>query len=90
MKFMLSWKIPPTTWQTTVVRFLETQAPPPAGVTLLGRWHTPSGSGFALLESNDAEAVFRYGAEWNAHLEHSIQVVVEDEGEARVLGELAS
>jgi hypothetical protein len=48
-----------------VARFLSGEAPPPAGVTILGRWHKADFSGgFTLIECNDAVAAYTDAAQW--------------------------
>ncbi len=39
MKFVMTYNIHNESWDAAVSRFLETQAPAPEGVKLLGRWH---------------------------------------------------
>ena len=55
MQFIITHRIDKGTWENAVSRFLETQAQPPEGVTLHGRWHAVRGRrGWALRESDDA------------------------------------
>ena len=53
MKFMITWKIPPANYREAVARFLKTGGPVPAGLKMLGRWHTADGRGFGLVEGTD-------------------------------------
>ena len=78
MKFMSSWKIRPGTHSAAVDRFLAGQATPPNGVTLLGRWHSPSGNGWTLYETDDPAALYENGALWSDLLETQVTPVVED------------
>ena len=52
MKFMVAWKIPPALYKAAVARFLDTGAPPPAGVKTIGCWHVPGSfsDGMSLKE----------------------------------------
>jgi hypothetical protein len=55
---------------------------PPAGATLLGRWHrTDASGGYTLYESSDATALFAHAAEWAEFLDIETVAVIED-GEA--------
>ncbi|MGF1684156.1 DUF3303 domain-containing protein [Photobacterium makurazakiensis] len=57
-------------------------------MTMLGRWHDlVSGSGVAIIESDNAEAVTAYALAWNSEMDISIQPVVDDAA-ARRLGSL--
>jgi hypothetical protein len=40
-----------------VQRFLKTGGVPPAGVTLIGRWHGMNGKGCAVVESSNPPAL---------------------------------
>ena len=65
MKYITSWKIPQGTYQKATERFLAAGGMPPAGVKLIGRWHGMSGGGFAVVETNDAKALYAWCAEWS-------------------------
>jgi hypothetical protein len=79
MKFMTSWSVPMENIPAAVARFLSGEAPPPPGVTILGRWHKADLSGgFILIESNDAVAAYTEGAQWADLLELSTAPVLED------------
>jgi hypothetical protein len=56
------------------------------GVRLIGRWHDlVRGSGAAIYECDNAEAISRYSLNWNKYMDLDIAVVVDD-AEARALG----
>jgi hypothetical protein len=84
MKFMMTWKIPPTQMASAVARFLKTGGTPPKGIKMLGRWHG-AGLGFALADSKDGKALYEWIAEWSDLLDMSVQPVVEDREAAAVL-----
>jgi len=84
MKFMVTWKIPPTQMAPAVARFLKTGGAPPKGVKMLGRWHA-AGAGFALAESRDGKALYEWMADWADQLELAVYPVVEDREGAAVL-----
>ena len=80
MKFMVTWKIPPSAQRTAAERFLSSGAPMPEGLTLLGRWHAPgSASGFLLAEADDLAPLAVHLAEWGNLLELEVTPVMEDE-----------
>ncbi len=86
MRFMMTYQIRDECWDKAVSRFLETGAPAPAGVTLAGRWHAAAGrNGFLLLEGNDANAIYRFAAEWHDVCDLAVTPVVNDEEAAAVL-----
>jgi len=89
MKFMMTYEIGAEGWEAAVKRFLATGGPAPAGVKMLGRWHSAGGRyGFLLLESSDPSAIYRFSAEWNDVCQLRVTPVVEDEEAAKVLGSL--
>ena len=89
MKYILLWTLSPGTYHATVARFLETGAPPPKGVSLLGRWHGMSGQGVAILESDDAKAMYELRSQWSDLLELSITPCLEDADAGAVLAGMA-
>jgi Protein of unknown function (DUF3303) len=79
MKFMTTWSVPMENIPNAVARFLSGEAPPPPGVTILGRWHNADFSGgFTLTESSDALAAYNDAAQWADLLELNIVPVLED------------
>lgn len=68
-------------------RFKSTGAPPPAGVTMEGRWHSVNGNGgFILAESSDLEAVGKWIQEWSDLLTFEVTPILTDEQVARLIG----
>ena len=88
MKYIVSWQLPQGTFNAAVARFLQTGGAPPPGVELLGRWHGMSGQGFAITESHDAKAMFRFQAQWADLLPLSVTPCVEDAEAGEVLSTL--
>jgi hypothetical protein len=88
MKFIVSWSLPQATYRAAVTRFLKTGGLPPAGVKFLGRWHGMSGKGFAVVETNDAKALYAWVAEWSEFLPLETTPLVEDADAGTVLGTL--
>lgn len=86
MKFMVTFPLTHHAYKERVSRFLESGAPPPAGVTLLGRWFTAShNKGFMLVETDDSKLLFRYVSDWTDIMDFEIDPVVTDEEAASVL-----
>ena len=90
MLFMVTFPLTHREYDARIKRFLETGAPPPDGVAVLGRWFTASHSkGFMLIESNDPKAMFRYVSEWSSLIDFTIEPVVTDEEAGAVLKDMA-
>jgi len=88
MKFIVSWKLPKANVVTTEKRFLETGAQPPAGVTMIGRWHGLSGGGVLIAETNDAKALYAWLAYWNDLLEFQTTPCLDDAEAGPILASL--
>lgn len=89
MKFMVTFPLTHRDYKERISRFLENGAPPPEGVKLLGRWFTASHSqGFMLVETDDANALFRYTSEWADLIDFEIHPVVTEEDTVPILKEL--
>jgi Domain of unknown function (DUF3303) len=86
MKFVVSWSLPAATFRPAVARFLKAGGLPPSGVNLIGRWHGMSGMGFAVVETNDAKALYAWVAEWSEFLPLQTTPVLEDAAAGEVLG----
>jgi hypothetical protein len=89
MKFVMTYQLKTDGWDKAVSRFLETQAPAPPGVKLVGRWHAAAGRhGFLLLEGNDVSAIYRFAAEWHDVCDLSVTPVLEDAEAGAVLASM--
>jgi hypothetical protein len=89
MKFVSTWSLRGTVIPETVRRFLAGGGNPPAGVTLLGRWHKADASGgFSLYETSNPAALFAHAAEWAPYLEIEVSPVLEDAEVSPVLAKL--
>jgi len=89
MRFMVTFPLTHQAYKERISRFLEAGAPPPDGVTLLGRWFTASHSkGFMLAEADDPKALFRYVSEWADIIDFEIDPVVTDDEAASVLKDM--
>jgi len=84
MKFMVTWTVPQGTFNAAVARFLETGGAPPEGVKMLGRWHGMNGQGFAISESSDPKAMYRWVAQWSDLLPLTVTPCLEERTRARL------
>ena len=91
MQYMVTFPLTSHCYEERISRFLETGAPPPEGVTLLGRWFTLGHDvGFMLAESDDPTAIFRYVSQWADIMDFEVHPVIGDEAAAGVLAALAA
>jgi hypothetical protein len=89
MKYISHWRIPPTSIDAAIKKFLETGGAPPEGVKMLGRWHGMNGQGFAISESNDAKAMYEWYAQWANVMEVTVTPCVEDAEAGPILASMA-
>ena len=67
-------------------RFLETGGAPPAGVSMLGRWHCAEGNGgFFLAETDDPAALARWLQDWTDLIDFEVTPVLTDEQFSEVI-----
>ena len=89
MKYMITWQLSQATFRDAVARFLQTGGLPPAGVTMLGRWHGIScDTGVIIAESNDPAAIYEWIAAWSDLVPLQATQVIEDQAAAGVLKKL--
>ena len=88
MKFIVRWKIPKASVIASEARFIQTGAPPPAGVKMLGRWHGMSGGGVLIAETDDAKALYSWLSYWNDLLEFQTTPCLDDAEAGPILGAL--
>lgn len=89
MRYMASWTLPHgEDYRAAITRFLKTGGVPPAGVTMIGRWHGANGAGFAIAESDDAKAIAEMVTEWSEFMDIQATPVLEDAELAGVLQKL--
>ena len=91
MKYMITWSLDNPTYVAAIQRFLKTGAPPPAGVKMLGRYHSlaASSSGFILAESQDPKAIYAWVADWTDVVAFEVVPVIEDAEACQLAAELA-
>ena len=86
MLFHITYQLSPEQRNEAQKRFKETGAPPPAGVTMTGRWHCAQGHrGFLIAESSDAEAIAKWLQDWTDLLTFEVTPVLNDEQITRVI-----
>lgn len=87
MLFHITYEFVPQERNQAQQRFKETGAPPPAGVTMQGRWHSAAGcKGFMIAESTDAVAISKWTQEWTDLISFEITPVLTDEEVGEVIG----
>ena len=86
MHYILRWEVPQAARKAAIDRFLTTGGAPPEGVTMVTRWHTADGDyGFAIVESEDGQALAKFAQEWNDLLPIDIRPALDDESLGAVL-----
>jgi hypothetical protein len=88
MKFIVKWNIPKASVVNAEQRFLKTGGGPPAGVTMIGRWHGMSGGGVLIAETADAKALYSWLGYWNDLLEFETTPCLDDAEAGGVLASL--
>ena len=88
MKFIVKWRLPKGSVVQTEQRFVKTGGQPPAGVTMIGRWHGMSGGGVLIAETNDAKALYSWLSHWNDLLEFETTPCVDDAEAGPILASL--
>lgn len=89
MKYMVEWTVPPSAFDATVARFLETGGAPPDGVKLIGRWHSMTNvHGVAICETDDEKALYLWQAMWSDLIPMSVTPCLADAEAGEVLGSL--
>jgi hypothetical protein len=91
MKTMVTWSAKSGEgFSEAVRRFVAGQAAPPAGVKILGRWHSVDLSiGFTLYETDNMAALYAGAAIWADILDLRNYIVIEDSEAGPVLAGLA-
>ncbi len=88
MKFMQTYTIPSDKEKRNeaIARFQKTGGQPPQGAKLLGRWTSADFSGgYALLDSENPQALTEFALMWSDVLELTIVPVLEDQEVSEVL-----
>jgi hypothetical protein len=93
MKFMLTWRLYPDKKVDAMTGFSQmTSADDEADhgpkVTLVGRWHNvAAGTGVAICESDDVDAVYRWGLNWAPMLDLTVEPVLDDAAARAVIAD---
>ena len=91
MKFLVTYSIHPDKRHQALQAFSQmTQADDLADIgkqiTVIGRWHSvDGGSGLAIVETSDAQALARWALNWNHIMDLKMKPVIDDQ-EARAIG----
>ena len=86
MKFVIEYRYEPSVYLAGLKRFAETQGPPPAGITMLGRWHSAAAhKGYILAEATDAKAIYAWALNWADLASFEMHSVLEDAEFAEVI-----
>jgi hypothetical protein len=91
MKIMIKWQLHPGKLHPILEKFSEMtpeqeQALGDNQVKLIGRWHDLArGSGVAVYETDNPEALSKYALAWNEHMDLESSVVLDDD-ETRAIG----
>jgi len=90
MKTMVTWTAKSGEgFKEAVRRFLAGNSAAPAGVKILGRWHSVDVStGFTLYETDNMAALYAAAAVWADVLDMKSYIVVEDNEVGPVLASL--
>jgi hypothetical protein len=87
MKFVVHYTLAPGLRDAAQRRFASTGGGPPAGVTMIARYHCAQGlEGFVICETNDAAALARWMQDWTDLLEFRTLPVVDDQTLASIIG----
>lgn len=88
MLFQASFSYP-NNWRTAVhSRFKESgDAPPPANVKLIGRWHSVEGnSGTLIADAEEASSIASWLHDWTDLVTFEVSPVLTDEEFAEMIG----
>ena len=67
-------------------RFRQTGGKAPAGIKVIGRWHSAAGGrGVTVCEASDAQAVAQWAHEWSDVIHFDIYPAIDDAGLAKLL-----
>ena len=87
MIYVVMWSYKPEKRDEIQARFKKTGGMPPAGVTMVGRWHQIGGPrGLAVAESDDPVAIAKWAQDWSDLLTFDIFPALNDEDLATTIG----
>jgi uncharacterized protein DUF3303 len=86
MLFHITFHVAIEQRDATLARFKQTGGLPPAGVTMLGRWHGIGGRvGFSVVEAADPQAVAKWLQDWTDLISFEVTPVLTDEQFSQVV-----
>ena len=86
MQFLVHWTISEDHRDAAQARFKETGAPPPAGVTMHGRWHSVAGrEGMLVCETDDQVAMGVWLQQWSDVLTFRVIPVADDQQMVKIM-----
>jgi hypothetical protein len=78
--YIVTWKGRPESRNAAAERFKKTGGAPPAGVKVMGRWHSVGPLfGVAIAEANDPLELHKWVFEWNDLFEMEVHAALTDE-----------
>ena len=80
-KYMITFHLDGTARNEAIKRFVSTGgAPPPEGLTELGRWHSvATDGGYSVVETDDPKAIADWILQWSDLLSYDVDPVIMDE-----------
>jgi hypothetical protein len=86
MKYMMTIPLTSSGYKERVERFLDTGALPPAGATMLGRWHTVGHNKcYMQVEAANPEPIYQWVSNWADIINFEVEPVLEDAQIAKIL-----
>jgi hypothetical protein len=86
MLFIVQWSISSERRNSAIERFLKTGGAPPAGVKMLGRWHSVGRmAGFGVAEASDVTLIQKWVLDWSDLMSMEIHPALTDEQLAPLL-----
>jgi hypothetical protein len=87
MFFVITYAIAPENRNAAQERFKSGGGLPPAGVKMIGRWHSVGGGrGLTVCESDDALAVANWAQQWSDLISFDVYPALDDASFAKLLG----
>jgi hypothetical protein len=87
MFFVCLYTIPSENRNAAQARFKQGGGLPPAGVKMIGRWHSAvGGRGITIFEAEDAQAIAAWTQQWSDLITFDIYPALDDAGFAKLLG----
>lgn len=79
-KYMVEWSVPRESRNEAIKRFGTDASKAPAGLEILGRWHTASiDAGYVLVEASNPKDIANWVLQWSDLLPYEVRPVITDE-----------